>query len=133
MNMNKNSRIGSAALIILGASLIASSANAGMPPSRQTPVIVPTDKRDVIEVGPCQLPPCVGGVTCTPNARDYGYYEATWRQWPTQQRYDQKFPEALNSTPINSKRSSITAAEAVPVPESSANVSRTVASAAPRR
>lgn len=122
MNMNKNARIGSAALVILGVSLLASSANAGMPPSRQTPIIVPTDKRDVVEVGPCQLPPCVGGVTCTPNARDYGYYESTWRQWPTQQRYDQKFPEALNSTPIRNKKSSITTTEAVPVPVPAANV-----------
>lgn len=106
----------SAALVILGASLLAASANAGMPPSRQTPVIVPSDKRGVVEVGPCQLPPCVGGVTCTPNARDYGYYESTWRQWPTQQRYDQKFPEALNSHPINQKKSAISTTEAVPVP-----------------
>ena len=122
MNMSKKSRIGSAALVVLGVSLLASSANAGMPPSRQTPVIVPSDKRDVVEVGPCQLPPCVGGVTCTPNARDYGYYEATWRQWPTQQRYDQKFPEALNSYPINRKNSAISTTEAVPVPAPAGNL-----------
>ncbi|MCR5163225.1 MAG: hypothetical protein K6C40_04320 [Thermoguttaceae bacterium] len=114
--MNKKSRMASAALVVLGVSLLAASANAGMPPSRQTPVIVPSDKRGVVEVGPCQLPPCVGGVTCTPNARDYGYYESTWRQWPTQQRYDQKFPEALNSHPINQKKSAVSTTEAVPVP-----------------
>lgn len=116
MSMNKKSRMASAALVVLGVSLLAASANAGMPPSRQTPIIVPTDKRGVVEVGPCQLPPCVGGVTCTPNARDYGYYESTWRQWPTQQRYDQKFPEALNSHPINKKKSAVSTTEAVPVP-----------------
>ena len=116
MNMNKKSRMASAALVVLGASLLAATANAGMPPSRQTPVIVPSDKRGVVEVGPCQLPPCVGGVTCTPNARDYGYYESTWRQWPTQQRYDQKFPEALNSHPLGRKQSALTTTQAVPAP-----------------
>lgn len=116
MSMNKKSRMASAALVVLGVSLLAASANAGMPPSRQTPVIVPSDKRGVVEVGPCQLPPCVGGVTCTPNARDYGYYESTWRQWPTQQRYDQKFPEALNTYPINKRKSAVSTTEAVPVP-----------------
>ncbi|MBR0192281.1 MAG: hypothetical protein IJQ31_09475 [Thermoguttaceae bacterium] len=122
MSMNKKSRMASAALVVLGVSLLASSANAGMPPSRQTPVIVPSDKRGVVEVGPCQLPPCVGGVTCTPNARDYGYYESTWRQWPTQQRYDQKFPEALNSYPINQKKSAISTTEAVSAPNPASNM-----------
>ena len=71
------------------------------PPSRQTPVVVAKDKQGVIEVGPCQMPPAVGAKVCTPNARDYGYFEGTWREWPTQKRYDKTFPQAIGSTPIS--------------------------------
>lgn len=86
-------------MVMLGAAVFTVSVEAGSPPTRQTPYVVPKDRQGVVEVGQCELPPCVGGRPCTPNARDYGYYEGTWRQWPTQQRYDQKFPQAIGATP----------------------------------
>ncbi len=91
----------STVMAALGAAIFAGSIEAGSPPSRQTPYIVPKDKQGIVEVGPCQMPPCVGGKTCVPNARDYGYYEGTWRRWPTQQRYDQEFPQAVGASPMN--------------------------------
>lgn len=98
MKKNKSTRISNAAIVVFGAAILTSSADAGSPPSRQTPYLVPKDKMGVVETGPCQMPPCVGGKQCVPNARDYGYYEGTWRRWPTQQRYDQKFPQAVTSS-----------------------------------
>lgn len=73
--------------------------NAGSPPSRQTPVIVRADQKGIIPVPPCTSPPALGGRICSPNAKDFGYFEGTWRRWD-QQRYDQKFPQAIGSTPI---------------------------------
>lgn len=90
------------------------------PPSRQTPYLVSRDKQGVIEVGPCQLPPAVGAQPCTPNARDFGYFEGTWRKWPTQQRYDQNFPQAIGATPIQPK--AVRPAAEVPIaPDSTAS------------
>ncbi|MDO4584835.1 MAG: hypothetical protein Q4D62_12110 [Planctomycetia bacterium] len=90
------------------------------PPSRQTPYLVSRDKQGVVEVGPCQLPPAVGGQPCTPNARDFGYFEGTWRKWPTQQRYDQNFPQAIGATPIQPK--AVRPAREVPIaPDSTAS------------
>jgi len=105
----------STAMVMLGAAVFAGSLEAGSPPSRQTPYIVPKDKQGMVEVGPCQMPPCVGGKTCTPNARDYGYYEGTWRKWPTQQRYDQKFPQAVGATPMNQPQNQSLIAAPAPV------------------
>ncbi len=96
---NYKSSLTNVTLATLGAAVFAVTVEAGAP-SPQTPYLVPKSKQGVVEVGPCQMPPCVGGRAVTPNARDYGYYEGTWRQWPTQQRYDQKFPQALNTSPI---------------------------------
>lgn len=107
-------------MLMLGAAVFAASVEAGSPPSRQTPTIVSKDRQGVVEVGPCQLPPCVGGKACTPNARDYGYYEGTWRQWPTQHRYDQKFPQAIGATPIRRASESVVAAPAQAVPMNTA-------------
>lgn len=105
MKKNKSSRMTSTAVAMLGVAVFASTLEAGSPPSRQTPYIVPKDKQGLVEVGPCQMPPCVGGKTCVPNARDYGYYEGTWRKWQTQQRYDQSFPQAVGATPMNRSQS----------------------------
>ncbi|MDO4551392.1 MAG: hypothetical protein Q4C96_09105 [Planctomycetia bacterium] len=74
---------------------------AGLPPSRQTPLIVSSEKQDMIRCLPRQeLPPAVGGQLSTPNARDYGYFEGKWRRWPTQQRMDKTFPQSIGATPI---------------------------------
>ena len=89
------------ATLALAGVTLAGSMSFAAPPTRQTPMVVSKDKQGVVEVGPCQMPPAAGGQVCTPNARDYGYFEGTWRQWPTQQRYDQKFPQAIGSTPIS--------------------------------
>ncbi len=103
---NYKSTLTSVTMVMLGAAAFAVTVEAGTP-SRQTPYLVPKSKQGVVEVGPCQMPPCVGGRAVTPNARDYGYYEGTWRQWPTQQRYDQKFPQALNATPTQKNQGSV--------------------------
>ncbi|MDO4629734.1 MAG: hypothetical protein Q4C70_11180, partial [Planctomycetia bacterium] len=102
------STLTSVTMVMLGAAAFAVTVEAGTP-SRQTPYLVPKSKQGVVEVGPCQMPPCVGGRAVTPNARDYGYYEGTWRQWPTQQRYDQKFPQAMNATPMQKKQGNMSA------------------------
>ncbi len=86
--------------VLLGTSITAGVLLAGSPPSRQTPMIVSSEKKGQIPIGRCELPPAVGGMVCTPNARDHGYYEGTWRRWPTQTRMDQYFPEAVGATPI---------------------------------
>lgn len=37
---------------------------------------------------------------CVPNAGGYGYFPTRWRQWPTEGRLDQDFPQAVGRTPV---------------------------------
>ncbi|MDO4571617.1 MAG: hypothetical protein Q4D38_14630 [Planctomycetia bacterium] len=93
-----------AVALLLGTGMMIGEVHAA-PPTRQTPVVVSRAEKGVVRDDPCLLPPAVGGRTCTPNARDFGYFEGGWRKWPTQQRYDQNFPQAIGATPIVSQSS----------------------------
>lgn len=86
--------------VLLGTSITAGMILAAPTPSRQTPLIVSSEKKGQIPIDRCELPPAVGGIICTPNARDYGYFEGTWRRWPTQTRMDQHNPGAVIRNPI---------------------------------
>ncbi|MDO4574886.1 MAG: hypothetical protein Q4D98_06690 [Planctomycetia bacterium] len=92
---------------VLASALVAATVAGGTtlasPPSRQTPKLVSQDRKGVVEVGPCQQPPAIGGKVCTPNARDFGYFEGVWRRWPNQQRFDQEFPQAISAHPITAR------------------------------
>lgn len=39
--------------------------------------------------------PCPGG--CVPNAKDFGYFPRTWRQWPGEQRREQINPRSIGA------------------------------------
>lgn len=86
--------------VLLGTSITAGFILAAPTPSRQTPLIVSSEKKGQIPIDRCELPPAVGGMICTPNARDHGYFEGTWRRWPTQTRMDQHNPGAVLRPPI---------------------------------
>ena len=40
------------------------------------------------------------GQCCRPNARNFGYYETQWREWPCDQRPERRFPGAVGNEVI---------------------------------
>ncbi len=60
------------------------------------------------------------GQCCRPNARNWGYYECQWRQWPCDQRPERRFPGAVGNEVIPAP----TGQPQAPLPRASALPSR---------
>ena len=62
--------------------------------------------------------PCNPPFPCMPNAKNWGYFETRWREWPCEYRPDKQLPRALGAeiTPTPAGREPIPPPQAVPLP-----------------